>query len=54
MNTLSRISPRPPKMLAGMNFAEPFVWLSASMQRVSQSKAGEMVPMEKPTWDAVQ
>lgn len=54
MNRLGHISPRPPKMLAGLNFAELFVWLSASMQRVSQSKAGEMVPMEKPTWDAVQ
>lgn len=54
MNALSRISPREPKMLAGLNFGELFVWLSASMQRVSQSRPGEMVPMEKPTWDAVQ
>jgi uncharacterized protein YegL len=53
VNALSRISAREPKMLDGLNFSELFVWLSASMQRVSQSRPGEMVPMEKPTWEAI-
>ncbi|MEA2176609.1 MAG: hypothetical protein QOD00_4201 [Blastocatellia bacterium] len=50
---LKNISVREPKMLAGLNFRELFLWLSASMKRVSQSKPGEMVPLEKGTWEAV-
>jgi uncharacterized protein YegL len=50
---LKNISVREPKMLAGLNFKELFLWLSASMKRVSQSKPGEMVPLEKGTWEAV-
>ena len=53
MKALGQISVREPKMLEGLNFEELFLWLSASMQRVSQSKPGEMVPMPKPTWDMV-
>jgi uncharacterized protein YegL len=53
IDCLKKISLREPKMLAALNFRELFVWLSASMQRVSQSKPGDMVPMPKPNWDAV-
>ena len=52
-NALKRISVREPKMLEGLNFGELFVWLSTSMQKVSQSKPGEQVPMEKPGWEMV-
>lgn len=53
LNCLRKISVRDPKMLAGLNFRELFLWLSTSMQKVSNSKPGEMVPMDKPTWEAV-
>jgi uncharacterized protein YegL len=53
MNALKNIAVRDPRMLAGLKFGELFEWLSASMQRVSQSNPGEMVPMEKPGWDVV-
>lgn len=50
---LQSISVREPKMLAGLKFNELFLWLSASMKRVSQSKPGDMVPLEKGSWEAV-
>jgi uncharacterized protein YegL len=53
LNCLRNISAREPKMLAGINFRDLFLWLSTSMQKVSNSMPGEMVPMEKPSWEAV-
>jgi uncharacterized protein YegL len=50
---LKNISAREPKKLDGLKFRELFVWLSGSMRRVSQSRVGEMVPLEKGTWEAV-
>jgi uncharacterized protein YegL len=51
--SLRNISVREPKMLAGLNFKELFLWLSSSMKKVSQSKPGEMVGLDKGTWEAV-
>ena len=44
MNILKRIAPpnRPPVKLQGVQFAELFLWLSTSLQRVSAGKVGEM------------
>lgn len=52
---LKNISVRDPKMLDGLKFRELFLWLSASMKKVSQSKPGDMVPLDKGTgtWEAV-
>jgi uncharacterized protein YegL len=52
---LRNISVRPHKMLDGLKFRELFLWLSASMKKVSQSKPGDMVPLDKGTgtWEAV-
>lgn len=53
MERLAAISSRAPVRLRGLDFGEMFVWLSASMQRVSQSKVGEQVPLTPPGWTAV-
>jgi uncharacterized protein YegL len=50
---LRKISVREPKMLASLKFRELFLWLSASMKSVSQSTPGDMVPLQKGTWEAV-
>jgi uncharacterized protein YegL len=50
---LKTISVREPKKLDALKFDELFLWLSGSMQRVSQSNIGDMVPLEKGTWEAV-
>lgn len=53
LECLKNISVREPKMLAGLKFRDLFLWLSASMKRVSQSTPGNMVALEKGTWEAV-
>ncbi len=53
MKRLSEISVRAPLKLQGLNFREMFVWLSASMQRVSNSKPDEQVPLPPPGWGEV-
>jgi uncharacterized protein YegL len=53
LQCLNQISVRPPKMLNKLNFKELFLWLSSSMKRVSQSKPGEMVALERGAWEAV-
>lgn len=53
LECLKNISVRDPKKLGGLKFKELFLWLSGSMKRVSQSKLGDMVPLEKGTWEAV-
>lgn len=53
INRLSSISVRAPVRLIGLNFVEMFVWLSASMQRVSQSRVDDQVALPPPGWGAV-
>ena len=50
MGRLSEIVVRTPLKLMGLNFAEMFVWLSASMQKISQSKPDDMVALPPPGW----
>jgi len=44
---------RPPKKLKGLDFSEMFLWLGNSMQRVSGSRPGTMVPLEPAGWAEV-
>jgi uncharacterized protein YegL len=48
MNVLSELSARTPMALKGLHFRELFVWLSASLQKVSQSQPGQQVALDKP------
>jgi uncharacterized protein YegL len=53
MARLSQISVRTPLKLKGLNFIEMFVWLSASMSAVSQSKVEEQVALPPIGWGTV-
>lgn len=53
MERLGTIAVRTPVRLKGLDFGELFVWLSASMQKVSQSKVDEQVALPPPGWAAV-
>ena len=53
MERLKEIVVRTPVKLKGLNFAEMFVWLSRSMERVSQSRTTEQVPLPPPGWAEV-
>lgn len=55
MGTLKTIASRAPLKLDGLNFAEMFVWLSASMQQVSNSDPGnqQQVALPPPGWGTV-
>ncbi len=53
MDVLSKISTRPAVKLKGVNFREMFLWLSQSMQAVSQSSPGDTVPLATPGWTEV-
>ena len=50
---LAQIVERTPVKLRGLDFREMFIWLSASMQRVSQSKIDEQVALPPPGWGTV-
>ncbi|MDH6062097.1 VWA domain-containing protein [Chrysosporum bergii ANA360D] len=53
-DTLKRISPeRPPVKLNGLDFRSLFVWLSASMKRVSSGKVGEAVALPPVAWGQI-
>ena len=55
MNILKQISPpeRPPIMLNGLDFREMFIWLSASMKRVSSGKVGQAVALPAMGWGQI-
>ncbi|HEV2474722.1 MAG TPA: VWA domain-containing protein [Chthonomonadales bacterium] len=53
MQRLASIAVRAPVKLTGLNFGDLFVWLSASMQRVSHSRTDEQVALPPPGWAAV-
>ena len=53
MTRLSELVVRSPLQLKGLNFQEMFIWLSASMQRISQSKPDEEVALPPPGWGTV-
>ncbi|WP_437187813.1 vWA domain-containing protein [Planctomicrobium sp. SH668] len=53
MDVLAQISTRPPAKLKGVNFREMFLWLSQSMQAVSQSSPGDTVALPPPGWTEV-
>ena len=53
MTRLNQISVRKPLKLEGLNFVEMFVWLSASMSTVSQSKVDEQVALPPIGWNSV-
>ncbi|MFL6255018.1 MAG: vWA domain-containing protein [Pyrinomonadaceae bacterium] len=50
---LERLSTQKPKMLDGLKFEELFLWLSNSLDRVSQAKMGEMASLPKGNWESV-
>lgn len=52
MRTLNRISAPsvPAAQLDGIRFSEFFQWLSNSMDKVSQSREGDTIALEVPTW----
>lgn len=52
LEKLKEIAPvaRPPLQLAGLNFRELFLWLSASQKRVSAGKPGDMTPLPPTGW----
>ena len=53
MAMLSSVVVRSPMKLIGLNFREMFVWLSASMQKVSQSQLDEQVALPPPGWGTI-
>ena len=46
MEQLAQLSPRAPLPLRGLAFNELFIWLSASMSRVSSSRPGDEVQLD--------
>jgi uncharacterized protein YegL len=48
MARLASVSARQPVKLIGLNFRDMFVWLSTSMQLVSHSQLGDVVPLPPP------
>jgi uncharacterized protein YegL len=54
MGKLRELTVREPLKLRGLQFRDLFLWLSASMQRVSQSRTDEQVPLPSPAgWGEV-
>lgn len=53
MEKLAAITTRAPVKLKGLDFVEMFIWLSASMQRVSQSQVGDQVALPPPGWSTI-
>ncbi|UCH27708.1 MAG: VWA domain-containing protein [Trueperaceae bacterium] len=55
MTKLAQIAPpeRPPLKLKGLQFAELFLWLSQSQQRVSHSRVGDQLALPPIGWSDV-
>lgn len=53
MTRLEQIAVRSPLKLTGLNFQEMFVWLSASMKRISQSRTDEQVQLPQIGWGTI-
>lgn len=53
MQRLGEIAERTPIKLKGLNFVDMFVWLSASMQAVAQSRPDEQLALPPPDWGTV-
>jgi uncharacterized protein YegL len=53
MQRLTQIAERTPMKLRGLNFVDLFVWLSASMQAVAQSRPDEQLALPPPDWGTV-
>jgi uncharacterized protein YegL len=53
MARLAQIATRTPIKLKGLNFLNMFVWLSASMQAVAQSRPEEQLALPPPDWGTV-
>jgi uncharacterized protein YegL len=53
MARLADIARRTPIKLHGLNFVDMFVWLSASMQAVAQSKPDEQLALPPADWGTV-
>jgi uncharacterized protein YegL len=49
LDILAQIATRAPVKLKGLNFRDLFLWLSQSMQAVTQSSPGDTVPLPQPT-----
>ncbi|SIN70285.1 Uncharacterized conserved protein YegL, contains vWA domain of TerY type [Singulisphaera sp. GP187] len=50
INILAQIATRAPVKLKGLNFRDLFLWLSQSMQAVSQSSPGDKVSLPPAGW----
>jgi uncharacterized protein YegL len=50
LDVLAQIATRAPVKLKGINFRDLFLWLSQSMQAVSQSSPGDKVALPPPGW----
>lgn len=53
MKLLSKMGVRPPLKLRGLKFADMFVWLSKSAERVAHSREGEQVALPPVDWGTV-
>ena len=53
IEALSSVTTRAPMKLIGLNFREMFVWLSASMQKVSQSQVDDQIALPPPGWGTI-
>jgi len=53
MSILEEITVRAPLKLKGLNFKDMFLWLSASMSAISQSKVNDQVALPPPGWGTV-
>jgi len=53
LSALASVVVRTPMKLIGLDFREMFVWLSASMQKVSQSQVDDQVALPPPGWGAI-
>jgi uncharacterized protein YegL len=53
MERLKEISFRAPVLLAQLNFKELFLWLSASMRKISDSKPGDQTGLPPAGWASV-